>query len=244
MRRVIITAMLGPWKGEKLPGDILIGINRTGDVEPRLDRLYCFDADHLFSPDHVEYLNKLDIPIFTRDRRTDIPLAARYPRAEIVEYFNGLTFSTCTVAWILQHVIYEHCKVEQVDQLILANMYYADHSREYLGALPCVNFWIGMALGLGINVVSADETAVVRPMPWESAEYGYSRNTNSRLCAETLAAAYTACLAYPQLWVKADDDVALPDDIESLQAMRDHCIKVIDEVDEKMDSMELEAVNV
>lgn len=239
MRRVVLTAMCGKWPEATIPaGTELWGVNRTATVEPRLSRVYTFDPECLFQPGYVEHLAELGIPVFTRSVHPDIPQSIRFPKEEIVHFFNGLTYSTCTVAWMLQHAIYEHQHGDTIDELVLANMFLQRDSMEYLWCLPCVNFWVGVAMGCGMKVVSHGHAAVVKALPWESNEYGYRRNVYADTGIATLAAAYRACYEYPRKFMTADDELALTEDWDSLTQIRDQARKMLEQAEAQLADIE------
>lgn len=215
MRHVVLTAMCSRYPEAKPPGTELWGVNRTYTVEPRLDRVYYFDPETLFLPDFVSELAKLGTPVYTRKPIPALPRSVAFPVQEVTRFF-GLTYSTCTVAWMLQHAIWEHCTGKRIDKLTLNGMYHPRDSLEYLYCLPCVNFWVGVAMGHGMKVDLYGFNALCKPLPWEAPDYGYRRNVNAELCIKTLSAAYKACYEYPRQFLTAEGEMAAEQDHEAL----------------------------
>lgn len=214
-RTVVISAMCSQYPEDKPPGTEIWTVNRAHTMEPRTDRAYFFDPHTLFHDGFIEEMAGLNVPVFTREPLPGIPLSEAFPVDDIVRFF-GIEYSTSTVAWMIQHAIYEHCHGDTIDQLVLNGMYHPRDSVEYLWALPCVNFWVGVAMGHGMKVRCYGFNAVVRAMPWESNRYGYRRNTNADLCVATLSAAYKACYEYPRTFKNAEDEICPTEDRESL----------------------------
>lgn len=215
-RVVVINAMCGGFPEEAGEGVEIWGVNRTFHVEPRVDRIYFFDPHTLFAGDLLSDLAALDIPVFTREAVAEIPRSAAFPIEELKRFFGGLEYWTCSIAYMVAHAIYEHCTGKRIDTLILNGMFHPRDSMEYLWSKPCVEFWVGVAMGHGMNVQLYGYNALCKPLPWETGLYGYTRNVNAELCILTLAAAYKACYSYPREFRSADDELLPPQDLEGL----------------------------
>lgn len=233
-RVVVINAMCSRWPEEKTAGVEIWGINATFRVESRLDRVYYFDAEHLFAPDVISTLAQMGVPVYTRKHNPDIPSSVEFPVDEIIRFFNGHCYATSTVAWAIQHAIYEHCNGNPIDRLILSGMYHPRDSMEYLWALDCINYWVGIAIGHGMKVTSYGNTAIAKAMPWMSNKYGYIRNMHGDLAVNTLSAAYQACYQYPRKFMTADDEIAATEDYDGLIETRNQLTSMLNRVNHQL----------
>lgn len=237
-RIVVLNAMCSRWPEDKTPATEIWTVNRAHTVEPRADRAYFFDPHTLFHSGFMEEMAALNIPIYTRKPLPEIPMSVEYPKDEIVGFF-GIEYSTSTVAWMIQHAIFEHCHGRPIDKLILSGMYHPRDSVEYLWALPCINFWVGVAMGHGMRVQCYGFNSIVRAMPWETNCYGYRRNKNAGLCVETLSAAYKACYEYPRTFVDAEDELLPTEDFESLSLTKRKLEGMLVQVNANLDKLGL-----
>jgi len=121
---------------------------------------------------------------------------------------------------MIQHAIYEHCNGVPIDRLILNGMMHPRDSTEYMYHKPCIEFWIGVAMGKGMCVTCYGFNSLCKPLSWETGKYGYARNVNQDLCIQTLRAAYEACYQYPRKFMTADGELALGSDVDTLVAAR------------------------
>jgi hypothetical protein len=236
-RVVVINAMCSRWPEPKGEGVEIWTVNRAHTVEPRTDRVYYFDPEPLFLPGFVDSVAALGVPVYTRKPHPDIPTSRAYPLGEMTRYF-GIEYSTSTVAWMIQHAIYEHCNGSPIDRLVLNGMYHPRDSVEYLWAIPCINFWVGVAMGRGMNVQCYGNNALVRAMPWESNCYGYRRNVYGELAIATLSAAYKACYEYPRKFMTAEEEMATTEDYETLVNSRRVLANQLKQVDAALERFE------
>ena len=79
----------------------------------------------------------------------------KFPLSDMVEEF-GVDYGTSSVAWMIQHAIYEKASWLGVFGCDMA------HVSEYATQRPCVEFWLGYARGRGIEVVLPDSCDVVK----------------------------------------------------------------------------------
>lgn len=158
----------------------------------RVNRVFYFDSHKLIAHDFVERVNALpNAEIVTKWPDPEIPNSVAYPLDDLIAFF-GLAYWSCSVSYMIALAIYEGW-----DDITLAGMYHVEDSWEYAHHKPCVEFWVGQALGRGINVTIHGETMLVKPHTWDSEIYGYEVNDLRRLTIDTLAAGYTACSMYP-----------------------------------------------
>lgn len=96
-------------------------------------------------PDHMEFLRNCDIPVYMQEIDTEIPTSVRYPLGEIVDRFGG--YFTSTVPYMIALALHE-----DVDEIGLLGIYLTSEV-EYAAHRPCVEYWLGMAKGMGVKVV-------------------------------------------------------------------------------------------
>lgn len=236
-RVVVIQAMCSHWPEDKTEGTEVWCVNRSHTVEPRVDRIYYFDPEYLFEDGFLDSINKTGVPVYTRDAVESVTNSVRFPVEDVIAFFNGLCYSTSTVAWCIQHAIYEHCNGNPIDKLVLNGMYHQRDSMEYLWAIPCINYWVGVAVGHGMNIQCYGNNALVKAMPWESGKYGYVRNINADLCINTLSAAYQACYQYPRMFKNAQEEQEATEDYYGLLQTREQLSAMLVGVDRKLEQL-------
>jgi hypothetical protein len=134
-------------------------------------------------------VNTLGCDVFTRRHYPEIPKSREYPIDAVIRQ-TGVDYFTCTVAYMLAHAI-----VEGYEEIVLHGMYHNTDSREYMIHKPCMEFWIGMALGMGRQLRISGETALCKPFVWQTPRYGYHPLTDGEIRAQRImAAAYLAAL--------------------------------------------------
>lgn len=125
------------------------------------DRLYYMDDEHHFPKpwhDAVEAFREQGGQVFNKD---NYPLAATNGLA-------GRPYYTSTVAYMLAHAC-----LEGVGRIIIHGIYCLEGHPEYVTQKPCLDFWMGVARGKGIEVVTTAGSLVGQPMACQSARYGY-----------------------------------------------------------------------
>lgn len=200
---------------EKSEGMEIWAVNRSFTVEPRVDRVYTFDPENLFGPDYISDLAATGVPVYTRSPIEGVPNSIAFPKDRIVASL-GHHYSTCTVAWMIQHAIFEHIQGNKIDRLVLNGMYSQRDSVEYVPALPCLNFWCGVAIGLGMRITPYGDCAVMRPYVWESKDYGYITNDYRELAQAAMSAAYKCAFEMPRQFRTAEDMLVPTEDFDSL----------------------------
>ena len=176
------------------------GVNRAYRTQPGLTRVFFFDSPHHFKyPPIVDDLRDTPFTVWTRKPYPEIKNNRIYPRDKVVGEF-GLEFFTCSVAWMLGLAIHEG-----FERIVLHGMYMPHDSVEYMHHIPCINFWTGIALGKGINVIINGDSGIAKPFPWQPGLYGYTAQENEQLSIRSIAATYKACAAYPVHWLTSDE---------------------------------------
>lgn len=179
---------LGPDRGlhRDSPAEQVWGIN-TFNLHGRADLLFNMhdlrlwderyaDAERFpfwkFTHDSLERATAEGVPVLTCKLDPRYPCLVEYPIDAIIQRFR-IDYFTCTVAYALAYAI--AAGVERID------MYGITGSENYDNQPPCINYWIGHARGLGVEVFSFGEHSdLLRTENWTWAprekqwRYGYA----------------------------------------------------------------------
>lgn len=201
----ILVGMIDAYREEVKPTDTVICINRAYVLQRQFSKVsavYMLDDVDLFHADDIyKEVNDLNCMVYNRKTNSKFRSSFEYPLQEVIDYYNGLQYFSCTAAYALAL-----CIKDGYEKITLHGMYHAQDSLEYIHHKPCIDFWCGMALGRGIDLhYNEDKMTVCRPMPWQPRLYSYQRNVNEGLCIQTIACAYRACMGYPMSFRDADD---------------------------------------
>lgn len=163
-RRVVILGSAGPsnrWANELTDDIELWGTNLTHRFLTRPCQRYfqmhhrMHNAEsghppgHFGRPlDHEEFLRTCGIPVIMQEQDALIPTSEAYPLAEISARFAP--YFTSTIPYMIAMALYEG-----VDEIGLLGIYLSS-SVEYREHRPCVEYWLGIARALGVNVELAD----------------------------------------------------------------------------------------
>jgi hypothetical protein len=125
---------------------------------------------------HYEFLKSCGVPVYMNDPDESIPTAVQFPIDEITERWGALDkwgklhpYLTSTPAWMMALAC-----LQEVDEIRLSGVELAVGT-EYFMQRPCFEYWIGIALGMGINVVFPPQgTSILHaplypiddPVPW------------------------------------------------------------------------------
>ena len=135
-------------------------MNQTYKVAKRIDKLFITDPRLNFKsePNHnFDELNSLDIPIISLHHFSEIKNFVHYPYDEIVEEFKT-DFFTDTVCYMLAYAIHEGYEKIHMYGIDMATQ------MEYMIERGGVEFWVGMAMGRGIEVTNTKGSMVCKPV--------------------------------------------------------------------------------
>lgn len=104
--------------------------------------------------DEVIKVNKL-VTVVTNREYKDLPNLEKYPLEEVVEKFGSRYFAN-SIAFMIAYALYH--RYERIE------LYGIDHGgmQEYVMAKACVEYWIGRAQGMGVDVYIPDMCALMR----------------------------------------------------------------------------------
>ncbi len=141
---------------------------------PRIDKLFNMDSIEqqndvkLGRLDPDEFRKKIvecNVPYISSYKDKEIPLSQEYPIKEIVNHF-GVPYFSNTVAYMITLAIYlEHKEINLYGVALMGG-------HEYVLEKGCVEFWVGMAKGMGVNVNIHGETALLEQ---STGLYGYHK---------------------------------------------------------------------
>jgi hypothetical protein len=115
--------------------------------------------------EHYEWLKSADVPVFMQERYKDVTSSVRYPLDEVLALTPGFRYLTSSVAEAIALAIHEGYK--RID-IYGAEM---ETGTEYGHQRQGMAFWIGVAVGRGIEVVHHSPTF------WKAPLYGYDGDT-------------------------------------------------------------------
>jgi len=176
MRRICISgfsALSREWANEQ-PDDVEIwGSNESHLFLKRYDRWFQMHprdwnresvnkSDGVFAPytygrgqSHVDWLAKCGVPVHQQAVDERIPTSTLYPLGAVNDAFGipdiegeKHPYLTSTVAYMLAFALLE----EDIGEIRLAGIEMAVGS-EYVHQKPCLEFYLGMAIGRGVNVI-------------------------------------------------------------------------------------------
>ncbi len=102
--------------------------------------------DNPNDPDHYEWLRtQKEYPILMQHKYRQIPMAVAYPLEDVIR-LTGLRYFTSTFAYMIGLAI-----LEKFERIELYGFEMASNT-EYHYQRACAEFWMGYAIGLGIDV--------------------------------------------------------------------------------------------
>lgn len=179
------SVLLAPYDDPAWEVWILNTLGSANEV-PRWDRqfeIHDLEVAKLNPGDYVEWLKKQDRPIYLRDDPPpEFRNGIRYPLGPILETFkhcSGRGYLTNTVSMMIALALYEHTQGQTVSDIGLWGIDMAQHglaqghngwfTSEYARQRPSVEYWIGIAEGMGISVTIPDQSDILKT----ACIYGY-----------------------------------------------------------------------
>lgn len=206
-KHVVLVGMIHPYAVRDEPDTEVWCVNsafmkQNMEGSRKADRVYHMDDLRPAGEDFIGYVNAVKSMRFFGYRQWEqIPKGEAYPYDDVVTFFGGkLNYFTSTVSYMIAHAVFEGAK-----KITLCGMYWPHDSSEYILAIPCINMWCGIAMGLGITVNVMPRCMILKPFPWQSEKYGMKVNTMHQLSTQIMACSYRACLGLPVEWRDAED---------------------------------------
>jgi len=175
-RTVVLVGMYAPYNEDYGGKADVWGCNFTYRHESRLDRLFAMDSIEDFKqkdPQWVEEVNATGLPVVMQRACPEVPRSSPFPLDAVRREVCSRDYYTSTIAYMYAEAIRLGYGAIVIHRLMVQ-----DHSDEYVEQKACLDWWCGVAFGLGINVVLSEDCQLVRPYPWQSALYGYITQDN------------------------------------------------------------------
>lgn len=119
---------------------------------------------------HWKFLKECDVPVYTQKKWRGIPNSVRYPFSDMAKTlgikhqgpFKGKKFlyTTSTPAYMIALALHEHLQGVTLDEIRLAGIELAIGT-EYFWQRPCMEYYMGMATGMGIKVTLPPKSAML-----------------------------------------------------------------------------------
>jgi hypothetical protein len=130
-------------------------ILKFNEMNKRIDPrdLNCFGRN----AKHRQFLRECQKPVYMLFPQEDMPSAVKYPVEAIAEsvgrpWGDGKQlYSTSTISYMLALALHEHLQGDTLDEIRLAGIELSVGT-EYFWQKPATEFYLGMAIGLGITV--------------------------------------------------------------------------------------------
>lgn len=169
---------LGPYEDETYE---IWGLNQVNRMIPRADRW--FDIHHNWDEhvvegtDHLGFLQAFPGPIYMTQRIKTIPNSVRFPIEDCIA-ITGLDYFQSTIGFMMALAIRDGFKTIALYGIDLVCGEEWDYQK------PNAEWWIGYALGRGIEVLTSEKSALCR----QSYRYGYESEPKSLVLLSELKA--------------------------------------------------------
>jgi hypothetical protein len=109
---------------------------------------------------YLESLQKLSIPVYMQRPWPVIPNAVQYPVEAILQRFGG--YFTNTISWMIALAIHEGFKTIGIWGVDMAVSSPLRSQNEYSHQRPSCEYFIGLARGMGIEVIVPDQCDLLK----------------------------------------------------------------------------------
>ena len=185
-RPVILVGKVAPWQDEKGDSEIWC-VNGAFAKQPNCDRVYAMDrfypgeGGRVRGQAFIEAVTALDVEVVTQRHYPEMPRSRPFKLEECRTLFD-LDYYTSTMAYMMAEAIQE-----RRPKITLHYIVCRETSTEYFPQKACLDFWIGNALGRGIEVAISSKSVLLKPYPWQTELYGYTRTASQGPAMELLA---------------------------------------------------------
>ena len=172
--KVIIIGKGPGWRNAPMEGETW-GVNDLILRRPVKLSFQIHDIDERIGNDPfdktIERINRLGIPVITQKKHNLLPTAIPFPLDEMpIKYFTG------SIAYIIAYAIYK--KATEIEMYGVPLFL----KEEYTEQRPCIEFWMGYAMGKGIKVDIHQPTVILSSHPYVGL-YGYTDYREQRKAA-------------------------------------------------------------
>ena len=131
-------------------------LNPGHEVEFGNERFH--EGDYGRTPHHIRALARCGVPVYMQAVDERIPTSVRFPFEAATESL-GLPdvsgrkrlYLTSSPAWMMALALYEHRCGQTISEIRLAGIEMLIGT-EYARQKPCIEWWLGLAMGMGIEV--------------------------------------------------------------------------------------------
>lgn len=191
-KAVLLTSHYAAYKGEYDRPVTIWGVNFAYRKTPDVNRIYAMD--HISdwrdkNPEWIDQVNALDVPVVMQDRYEDVPHSTPFDLTRAVRMLPVPDYYVNSISYMLLDAI-----MEGFGTIVVHRILSSVGSIEYIEQKACLDYWAGVAAGLGINVVTSADSMIGRPYPWQTNLYGYiDQKTWSHAASIMSKAAMDAC---------------------------------------------------
>lgn len=169
-----------PWDDQTAEIWTLNEAYKLAEREPKFRADRWFEIHDRFSPskntdEHNAFLAQCPCPVYMWQHYDDIPSSVRFPHTEIMEFFaergsSGSGYFTNSISWFVAYAIYEGFKEIHLYGVDMAQ------DTEYQAQRPSVEYWIGLAEGMGIKFYVPQTSDILKCTQL----YGFESNNKNR----------------------------------------------------------------
>ncbi len=132
------------------------------------------------TPEHQAFLRQCPVPVYMWQKYDDIPNSARFPKDEIIAEFQkrgykGAAYFTNSISWMFALAMLEGFKTIALYGVDMAN------DSEYGWQRPSCEYFIGLAEGLGIEVIIPSASDLLKCTQL----YGFESDNRNRVWIKT-----------------------------------------------------------
>lgn len=103
---------------------------------------------------HVEWLKKATLPVYVWTPQDEWPTAVTFPREQLLDEFGR--YFTNSISWMIAHAILEGATTIGIWGVDMAQ------SSEYAAQRPSCEYFLGLAAGLGIQIIVAETSDLLK----------------------------------------------------------------------------------
>lgn len=163
MKKVAIVGCADSWKNAPfldLSVEIWTFNHRMFKQVPRFSRYFDLHIPYKnyykSFPEYAEFLKNNQETLYIMEKYSELPEANIFQWRNLIEKFR-CSYFTSSMAWLIANAInegYEDVSLFGVDLLL---------ESEYIKQKPCIEFWLGVAIGKGIKVSVQDSSNLLKP---------------------------------------------------------------------------------
>src|SRR5262245_16545800 len=145
---------------------------KRADLHAEIHAREVYTRDIVRDTDYVGWLRACPIPLFMLEVDPDIPMAVRYPIDAVNAWLHelngdatGVDYLTSSPAYMLAYALWSRAMGIN-PHLTTAGIWGIDLivGQEYDYQKPCMEFWLGVAKGLGVRLDISPKSALVRTL--------------------------------------------------------------------------------